>query len=250
MKNIEILQKNQKTSLDIFLYKIKNIFYFLKFLNKFRYNQYLKKKVKKKIIHNKIFFLPFFFDIVLFLKNSKKKKSIFVKYLRKKIQIKKKFFKSVLKIEKFKKKYFFNLYLKFISFTFKTGKKFFWENLFSKIFNILSLNYKYSRSFLLAKIFIRLFTRVELKKVKSRKRITYIPFFIKIKRSLFLALKWIFLSISNNSTNISASNKLYLEISQIIFLHNSESLKKLFENNVNSFNNRSNIYYRWDFFKV
>ena len=73
---------------------------------------------------------------------------------------------------------------------------------------------------------------------------------IKIKRSLFLSLKWIFLSILSNSTKTSSSNKLYLEISQIIFLKNSESIKKLFDNNVNCFNNRSNIYYRWDFFKV
>jgi len=48
MKKIEILQKDQKISLDIFLDKIKLIFYSLKFLNKFRYNQYLKKKIKKK----------------------------------------------------------------------------------------------------------------------------------------------------------------------------------------------------------
>lgn len=250
MKKIEILQKDQKNSLFLFLDKIQTTFYFLKFLNKFKYNQYLKKKIQKKINHNKFFFLPFFFDVVIFLKNSNKEQSIFVRFLKKKIKKKNLFFKTIFKIEKFKKKNFFNLYLKFISFTFKTGKKFFWEKIFSKIFNTLSLNYKYSRSFLLAKIFIRLFTRVELKKVKSRKRVTYIPFFITIKRSLFLALKWIFLSILKNNNNISTSNKLYLEISQIIFLRNSESIKKLFDNNTNSFNNRSNMYYRWDFVKI
>ena len=39
MKKIEILQKDQKNSLFLFLDKIQTTFYFLKFLNKFKYNQ-------------------------------------------------------------------------------------------------------------------------------------------------------------------------------------------------------------------
>jgi ribosomal protein S7 len=98
----------------------------------------------------------------------------------------------------------------------------------------------------LSKIFIRLFTYVELKRVKSRKRISFIPFFIKIKRSLFLALKWIFLSSIQNKSKISFQNKLYIELMQILTLKSCSSLNKLEENNINSFKNRANIHFRWD----
>lgn len=246
MIKIQILKKDQKSSLDFFLSKIQKTFCFLKFTIKFKFNKYLKIKAKKRISHNQIFFLPFFFDIVFFIKKSKQKKSIFVHYLKKKIKNKKKFLISFLKIKKLKEKKFFNLYLKFISFTFKMGKKFFWENVFANIFNNLALKYKYSRSFILSKIFIRLYTRVELKKVQSRKRISYIPFFINLKRSLFLALKWIFLSVKNNNTKISTADKIFLELSQILSLSSCASIKKLQENNIYSFQNRSNVYYRWD----
>ncbi len=246
MKKVQILKKDQKFSLEFFLSKIQKTFYFLKYTTKFKLNKYLKIKSKKKISHNQIFFLPFFFDLVFFIKKSKQKKSIFFHFLKKKIKKKNKFFNSFLKIEKLKKKIFFNLYIKLISFTFKTGKKFFWENVFANIFNNLTLKYKYSRSFILSKIFIRLYTRVELKKVKSRKRISYIPVFITLKRSLFLALKWIFSTIKNNNTKISAANKIYLELSQLLSLPFCSSIKKLYENNTYAYQNRSNIYYKWN----
>ena len=98
----------------------------------------------------------------------------------------------------------------------------------------------------MSKIFVRLFTRVELRKVKSRKRISFIPFFINIRRSLFLSLKWIFLSSISNNSNTSFKNKLYLELFQILTLKSCSSLKKLEENNKNAFKNRSNIHFRWN----
>lgn len=246
MAKFEILKKDQKFSLDFFLNKIKKTFGFLRFYNKFKTNKYLKFKIKKKIIHNKVFLMPFFFDITSFSKKSKKNELNFETYLKKKIKRKKKYFNSFLKINTYKKNVFFSLYLKFITFTFKKGKKFFWEKIFANIFNNLSLKYKYSRSFILAKLFVRLYTRVELRKVKSRKRLSFIPFFIKIKRSLFLALKWIFLSVLTNNTLTSTANKFLIELSQILSLKSCLSIKKLEDNNIASFQNRSNIYYRWD----
>jgi hypothetical protein len=48
-----------------------------------------------------------------------------------------------------------------------------------------------------------------------------------------------------NMMKVSFQNKLYIEIVQILSLRSCFSLKKLEENNINSFNNRSNIHYRW-----
>lgn len=95
------------------------------------------------------------------------------------------------------------------------------------------------------KLFTRLFTRVESKKIKSRKRITYLPFFIKTPRSLFLSLKWVFLAAVKKKGNISFKNKLYTEVVQILTQKSSFSLQKVEENNISAFKNRSNIHYRW-----
>ena len=140
---------------------------------------------------------------------------------------------------------FSNLYNKFLSFIFKVGKKNIWNNNFSNIFDLLSLKLHYSKSILLLKIFTRLFTRVEVKKVKSRKRVTYIPFFIKLPRSIFLSLKWIFLSTLKKKGNISFKNKLFNELLQILTQKSCFSLQKVEENNTSAFKNRSNIHYRW-----
>ena len=231
------LKKEDSYILSFFLLKIKTHFNFIIKNNKFRKNKFF--------IHHNFFFLSSF-DILIFYK--KVKKYFFTRALHKKRK------KKVLNNRFFfnfnTEQIFFDLYLKFISFVFKTGKKFFWENAFSVIFNNLSLNFSYCKSIILSKIFLRLFTRVELKKVRSRKRISFIPFFIKIKRSLFLALKWIFSSVLQNNNDISFKNKLYIELVQILTLKSCFSLKKLEENNLNSFNNRSNIHYRWDKIKI
>lgn len=238
MKKIKFLKKNQNSSLNFFLVSLKKSLFY--------YTNSLKKNKKIVINHNQILSSSLFFDILIFYRKIKKTKLLFIKFLEKKKLKKKTHNTSFLKIQIFKQYFFFDLYIKFISFIFKTGKKFFWETAFALIFNNLSLKFSYSRSFMLSKIFIRLFTRVELKRVKSRKRISYIPFFISIKRSLFLALKWIFLSALSNNTKISFQNKLYIELIQLLTLKSCLSLKKLEENNSNSFNNRSNVHYRWD----
>jgi ribosomal protein S7 len=220
MKKFYIFKKDENSSLDFFLSKIK--VKLIKFNKNYNY------------INNNLFINHNFY---LLSKNFNYK-------LKKKINSLYSTFS--LFFDKYKKKIFFDLYLKFFSFIFKVGKKFFWENAFSLIFSNLTLNLGYSKITLLSKIFIRLFTYVELKRVKSRKRISFIPFFIKIKRSLFLALKWIFLSSIQNKSKISFQNKLYIELMQILTLKSCSSLNKLEENNINSFKNRANIHFRWD----
>lgn len=139
----------------------------------------------------------------------------------------------------------FNLFNKFLSFVFKEGKKAVWEKGFIFIFDLLSTKLKYSKSVILLKIFSRLFTRVEIKKVKIRKRITLLPVFIKLHRSLFLALKWIFLASKKKKSIFSFKNLLFTELLQILIQKSSIALQKFVENNTLAYKNRSHIHYRW-----
>lgn len=193
-----------------------------------------------------------------FIKHNKKfsinLKSLKLKQLNKKNSFLKIVRKNYFKFKKFSlvsknlispHKFSFSLYNKLLLFIFRVGKKNIWEQKFSSIFDLLVLKLHYSKSLLLLKIFIRLFTRVEVKKVKARKRITHIPFFIKLPRSIFLALKWIFMASSKKKTNISFQNTLFTELLQLITKKSSFSLQKLEENNILAFKNRSNIHYRW-----
>ena len=235
MKKIKFLKKNQNSLLLFVLKNLKK--YSLKYTN------IKKNKVAVAIYHNYFFILPKIFSRLKFYKF---KEIALFNYLKKKIKIKQLYVNTYLKVSAVKQLSLYDLYNKFISFVFKVGKKAIWEKSFSLILSTLSAKLFYSKSFLLSKIFVRLFTRVELRKVKSRKRISFIPFFINIRRSLFLSLKWIFLSSISNNSNTSFKNKLYLELFQILTLKSCSSLKKLEENNKNAFKNRSNIHFRWN----
>lgn len=203
---------------------LKKEFFFIKHNKKFLINL---KHLKEKQLNKK-----------------NKKQSHFLKITRKNYIKFKKYSLSTAKSIKFNK-LSFSLYNKFLLFIFRVGKKNIWEHKFSSIFDLLALKLHYSKSLLLLKIFIRLFTRVEVKKVKARKRITHIPFFIKLHRSIFLALKWVFLAAIKKKGNVSFQNKLFTELLQIITQKSSFSLQKVEENNILAFKNRSNIHYRW-----
>jgi ribosomal protein S7 len=209
-------------------------------------------KIKSNFFKKGYFLIKHNKKLLINLKNLKykqinkknKKKSPFVKIARKNYIKFKKYSLSTLTPVK-SAKLSFSLYNKFLLFIFRVGKKNIWEHKFSSIFDLLTLKLHYSKSLLLLKIFIRLFTRVEVKKVKARKRITHIPFFIKLPRSIFLALKWVFLAAVKKKGNISFQNKLFTELLQIITQKSSFSLQKVEENNILAFKNRSNIHYRW-----
>lgn len=254
-QKIKFFKKNKlslKKKKKIFIYKkLKHLKFVLKRLQvNFFFNNY---KNNLKIYHNKNF--HFFFikkylagqKPVKIIKNltSVKNNCIFINCTR---NLKKKKFYKFKKINnKGKGTIFrlFNFFNKIVTTTFNNGKKSNWYLVLNNLFEYMSYSLNYSISILLAKIFIRLFTRVELKKVVARKRITYIPFFIKTNRSFFLALKWIFLSVSKNLTKTSLQNKLYLEFIDLLTNKTCFSIAKLEENNTESFNNRANVHYRW-----
>jgi ribosomal protein S7 len=252
MRNLKLytskLKKKKRPILKSF-----NIFFKNKFLKvhnriKKKFQKFFKLKFKniiknKYIIHNYLIYTY--------------KKNFYLKYLKKKniLKINRKIFityKNFLK--KNKKKFIqsssityfnFNLYQKVLTFIFKIGKKNIWENKISQIFEQLALTLKISKSAILLKIFIRLFTRVEILKIKARKRITFIPIFIKINRSIFLSLKWIFLASKKKKGSTSFSNNLFFEILQILTQKICFSLQKVQENNTLAFKNRSNVHFRW-----
>lgn len=221
----------------------------LKCIRRMLRNRFCLKNLGKKYFVKKKCYI---FRRKLF--NFKKKILFLKKKTRRKKKVKKKSKKKSKKVKKLKKPRklkivsFFttcNLYNKFLFFIFKVGKKSVWENKFVSLFDLLALKLQYTKSVLLLKIFTRLLTRVETKKVKSRKRINYVPFFIKLSRSIFLSLKWIFSAALKKKGNISFSDKLFMELVQIITQRSSFAIQRRQENNSLAFKNRSNSHYRW-----
>lgn len=248
------LKKKVKKKLFFLRFNCSLLFFFIKRLKYFLISlKKIKKKIqvcqiiKFKIYHNNKLFLNLS-RLITFFDNKEKintgvviqNKNIF--FLRKRYTKKKLYNKITVEIKKF---FFFDLYNKLLSSSFKFGKKNFWYLAISIVLENLSFILETSIYILLFKIFIRLFTRVELKRVKSRKRITFIPFFIKAKRSVFLALKWIFMACLKDLNQTSLKNKLFIELSQILVLKVCFSITKQEENCINSYKNRANLHYRW-----
>ena len=185
-----------------------------------------KKKYIIKIRHNKIFIL-------------KAKKNFIVRRNSKQC------FKSKFKILNKKNVIKLNLYKSFVNFIFKSGKKHIWEKIISDIFLLFKKTLKFSQSIILLKIFLRLYTKIEIKKVKTRKKFVLVPVFISVKRRFFLVLKWLLLAINKNKLQISLKEKLFLEIFKLVKNKSCESLKQLELNNQNVYVNRANFHYRW-----
>jgi ribosomal protein S7 len=196
----------------------------LKYL--FKYLGLKNKKTIVKIRHNKIFSLKIKKKFVI-RKNSKQK------FKRKFNSV------SVNSLSKL------NLYKNFISFIFKSGKKHIWEKIISDIFLLIKKNLKFSQNIILLKIFLRLYSKIEIKKVKTRRKTALVPVFISVRRRFFLALKWLLLAVNKNKLQISLKEKLFLEIFKLTKNKSCESLKQLELNNQNVYLNRANFHYRW-----
>lgn len=259
LKKFQKLKKKKKLRFYPFFNHLSFILNRLKFRLSYYKTYFFFSSKKLKVYHNKNFFFNFFSLKSFISKKQKELKNLVhinnnkivvlrkLKKKKKKILLRKKIF---LKYNKYnlhlsKKFIFYNFYNKILSTIFRVGKKSKWHNTLTNLFELLSFYLKYSIPVLLLKIFIRLFTRVELRKIKSRKRITLIPFFIKPKRSIFLALKWIFTCSLKSLSITSFQNKLYVELVQLLTFKTCHSLQKLEDNNLNSFKNRAHVHYRW-----
>lgn len=206
--------------------KLNNNNNLLKLKYSFNYFGLKSKKILVKIQHNKIFSLRVKKKIII-RKNSKQK-------FKQKI--------SSLSVSSLHK---LDLYRNFVSFIFKSGKKHIWEKIISDIFLLVKKNLKFSQNIILLKIFLRLYSKIEVKKIKSRRKITLVPVFISVRRRFYLALKWLLIAINKNKLQISLREKLFLEIYKLIKNKSCESVKLLKLNNENAYLNRSNFHFRW-----
>ena len=196
----------------------------LKYLNK--YLGLKKKKIVVKVRHNKIFLSKLKIYFIIRQNSNQKFKTkfnaLFVKNLNN-----------------------LNLYKIFISFIFRSGKKHIWEKIISDIFLLIKKTLKIAQNIILLKIFLRLYSKIEIKKIKTRKKIALVPVFISVRRRFFLALKWLLVSVNKNKLQIALKEKLFLEIFKLTNNKSCESLKQLELNNENVYLNRANFHYRW-----
>ena len=107
----------------------------------------------------------------------------------------------------------------------------------------MALTHNHTLYFIVYKIFSLLNSYIEVKYIKSRKKVFAIPFPISLKRRQFLILKSILKRISlKNRKSIShnLSNELISILNGSSELFN---LKKL--NNMTAVENRSHLHFRW-----
>ena len=94
-------------------------------------------------------------------------------------------------------------------------------------------------------MFFNLNTFVEVRRVRVKRRSFLVPFNVSFSRRISLMLKWILLTVRNDSRRTSTINKLSIEIFKIVknLPCNSIKLKKL--NDSQAFSNKANIHFRW-----
>lgn len=134
-------------------------------------------------------------------------------------------------------------YSKIVGHLIKKGKKSGAKKIVDYSFENVALTHNHTLYFIVYKIFSLLNSYIEVKYIKSRKKVFAIPFPISLKRRQFLILKSILKRISlKNRKSIShnLSNELISILNGSSELFN---LKKL--NNMTAVENRSHLHFRW-----
>jgi small subunit ribosomal protein S7 len=143
------------------------------------------------------------------------------------------------------KKKSFHLYDKFVGFITKNGKKPKAKVIFdSALFNVTQ-KLKIPLNKLLLKIFLKLNSYIEIKTIKIRKKIHFVPFPTTYKRRIYLVIKWIINATLEDKRKLKFSEKLSLEIFNLIKNKSSKSLKIKKNNFSKALINRSNLHFRW-----
>jgi ribosomal protein S7 len=147
---------------------------------------------------------------------------------------------------KTKSKSFNNLfYSKFLGVLLKKGKKTKAKKILDTVLLKVSKSTKLSIHLVLYRVFFNLNTFVEVRRVRVKRRSFLVPFNVSFSRRISLMLKWILLTVRNDSRRTSTINKLSIEIFKIVknLPCNSIKLKKL--NDSQAFSNKANIHFRW-----
>jgi ribosomal protein S7 len=147
---------------------------------------------------------------------------------------------------KTKSKSFNNLfYSKFLGVLLKKGKKTKAKKILDTVLLKVSKSTKLSIHLVLYRVFFNLNTFVEVRRVRVKRRSFLVPFNVSFSRRISLMLKWILLTVRNDSRRTSTINKLSIEIFTVVknFPCNAMKFKKL--NDSRACSKRANIHFRW-----
>lgn len=138
-----------------------------------------------------------------------------------------------------------HLYDKFVGFITKNGKKPKAKIIFDSALFDVTQKLKIPLNKLLLKIFLKLNSYIEIKIIKIRKKVHFVPFPTNYKRRIYLVIKWIVTAALEDKRKLNFSKKLSLEIFNLIKNKSSKSLKTKKQNLSKALLNRSNFHFRW-----
>jgi|APCry1669192806_1035432.scaffolds.fasta_scaffold00126_24 ribosomal protein S7 len=139
-----------------------------------------------------------------------------------------------------------NLLNKFKNSFLKSGKSYLAFKLIVQLLNYFSIKYNISPIKFLLVLYKNLNCFLEIRQVKIKRRIYFIPFSISKNRRSYLIFKKLREAICKDKRKISLFEKLKFEILLIIRKDkNSKTLEFNKQNNLKIIVNRSNIHFRW-----
>lgn len=136
------------------------------------------------------------------------------------------------------------LYTNILGCLVKNGKKTKAETILSTALNTVSSKMKINTSRVFSRLSRKLGNIVELKKIKVKKNIHFVPFPLKTSRRRFLLSKELTSAIESNSKKVTASEKLSDQMLSYLTKRGSNFQKKK-QYTKQIIANRSNAHYRW-----
>lgn len=137
------------------------------------------------------------------------------------------------------------IYTNFLGFLTKNGNKIVAKKIIDSAFLATARQVSLPLHLLLIKIFFKLNSFVETKKIRIKRSTHTVPFGITFKRRTYLILKWLMEVVKEDKRKISTSEKLSIELLNILKDKSSKTIIKKNLNISQAISNRSNIHYRW-----
>ena len=137
------------------------------------------------------------------------------------------------------------VYKKLINLLIKKGKKQKIKQIVDKSLEVIKRDTAKSFSYIFLKLFKRLRITLEIRRLSLRRREYIIPFTIKLRRRVYLTIKWLLITISKNHANKSFSSKFIYELLRFYYNKKSYLLQLKEQNSASILKNRANIHFRW-----
>lgn len=138
-----------------------------------------------------------------------------------------------------------SLYSHFLGFLIKKGKKNKAKNILNKAFKDVSIKLNKPMFVLLTTVFLKLNCFVEVRQIRMRRAIHFIPFLANFKRRTYLTIKWLFKTVLEDKRQISFEKKIVSELTSLINDSTSKSLNLKKKNLIQALQNKSNLHFRW-----